>query len=248
MTGLTFDASIDLYAVLDVPANAAQERIKRRFRELARSLHPDVNHSPDAEQQFKRVASAYEVLGDPAARSAYDRARAEWICERDERERRERELPLRWAAMRTERPEGESGPRASERVCESWCEPESEAVLLDPAQYQRLLRRATVAEAFERCVHGSFVGFIAIAVRALLGAIEVYGPAPWLFYPRALLDGLMGFMPLFFGLHQAPLAWGITAGLVMAFKDRGLKPRRAVLKSGLAAYERFCRDEQSTAS
>ena len=53
--------------------DASQEDVKRAFRRLAMEYHPDRNKAPDAEERFKEVAAAYEVLSDPERRSAYDR-------------------------------------------------------------------------------------------------------------------------------------------------------------------------------
>ena len=64
----------DLYETLGVPRDATDEEIKRAYRKLARSHHPDANpDDPSAESRFKEVAGAYEVLSDPERRSRYDR-------------------------------------------------------------------------------------------------------------------------------------------------------------------------------
>jgi molecular chaperone DnaJ len=63
----------DYYEVLEVERDASDSDIKRAFRRLARTLHPDVSDSPDAEERFKEVAQAYEVLSDPESRQRYDR-------------------------------------------------------------------------------------------------------------------------------------------------------------------------------
>ncbi|MBJ7346966.1 MAG: molecular chaperone DnaJ [Thermoleophilaceae bacterium] len=63
----------DYYEVLGVGRDADEKAIKKAFRQLARELHPDVNDSTDAEEQFKDVAAAYEVLSDPERRATYDR-------------------------------------------------------------------------------------------------------------------------------------------------------------------------------
>ena len=62
----------DYYEVLGVPPNATDEQIRRRFRELARKYHPDVNRSPDAERLFKEITEAYRVLTSPSLRADYD--------------------------------------------------------------------------------------------------------------------------------------------------------------------------------
>ena len=63
----------DYYEVLGLSRSATDAEIKRAFRALARELHPDVSHAPDAEQRFREVAEAYEVLSDPESRATYDR-------------------------------------------------------------------------------------------------------------------------------------------------------------------------------
>ena len=65
--------SRDHYAVLGVPPTATAAQIKAAFRRLARETHPDANPGdPEAERRFKRIGRAWEVLGDPARRRAWD--------------------------------------------------------------------------------------------------------------------------------------------------------------------------------
>jgi curved DNA-binding protein len=65
-------ASHDFYEVLGVPRNADQDEIQRAYRKLARTYHPDVNSDPAAEDRFKDISEAYDVLSDPQTRRRYD--------------------------------------------------------------------------------------------------------------------------------------------------------------------------------
>ena len=63
----------DYYEVLGVTRDASETEIKKAFRGLARTLHPDVSDAPDAEERFREVVEAYEVLSKAETRELYDR-------------------------------------------------------------------------------------------------------------------------------------------------------------------------------
>lgn len=63
----------DYYEILGVDRNADKEEIKRAYRRMARKYHPDVNKEPGADEKFKEINRAYEVLSDDNSRARYDR-------------------------------------------------------------------------------------------------------------------------------------------------------------------------------
>jgi curved DNA-binding protein len=71
-------AYTDYYEMLGVPRDADQDEIRRAYRKLARKYHPDLNSDSDAEDRFKELGEAYEVLSDPDKRERYDRLGANW--------------------------------------------------------------------------------------------------------------------------------------------------------------------------
>ncbi len=68
----------DYYKTMGVERDATQDEIKRAYRKLARKFHPDVSKAADAEERFKDVGEAYEVLKDPEKRAAYDQLGENW--------------------------------------------------------------------------------------------------------------------------------------------------------------------------
>ena len=97
-------ADEDFYQILGVPRDASQEDIQRAYRKLARTYHPDVNHDPGAEDRFKEVAEAYDVLSDPQTRRRYD------AFGRDFRQVPEDADPGAWRRARRARAGAGAGP------------------------------------------------------------------------------------------------------------------------------------------
>jgi DnaJ-class molecular chaperone len=84
----------DYYAILGVPKNAAEKDVKSAYRKLARKWHPDANpkNPKEAEEKFKEISEAYEVLGDPEKRKKYDVLGPNWqqAAQQAEQQRRYR--------------------------------------------------------------------------------------------------------------------------------------------------------------
>ncbi|HUX22319.1 MAG TPA: J domain-containing protein [Spirochaetia bacterium] len=73
----------DYYEVLGVSRTASQEEIQKAYRKLARKYHPDMNKSSEAEERFKKIGEAYEVLKDPQKRKRYDALGDNWQAGQD---------------------------------------------------------------------------------------------------------------------------------------------------------------------
>lgn len=65
----------DYYTVLGVARGVDEKEMKKAYRQKARKFHPDVNKEPGAEEKFKEISNAYEVLSDPQKRNIYDQVR-----------------------------------------------------------------------------------------------------------------------------------------------------------------------------
>jgi curved DNA-binding protein len=68
----------DYYKIMGVERNASADDIKKSYRKLARKYHPDVSKEANAEEKFKSIGEAYEVLKDPQKRAAYDQLGSNW--------------------------------------------------------------------------------------------------------------------------------------------------------------------------
>ena len=73
----------DYYQILSVERRASPDEVQRAFRKLARKYHPDLNKEPDAEEKFKDIGEAYEVLKDPEKRKQYDALGMNWKSGQD---------------------------------------------------------------------------------------------------------------------------------------------------------------------
>src|SRR5258706_7160795 len=99
----------DYYQILGVARTSSDAEIKKAFRKLAREYHPDVaKNKKQAEEKFKEINEAYEVLGDPAKRKKYDELGANWSSGADFRP------PPGWESFAGGRPAGGRGQRGAD--------------------------------------------------------------------------------------------------------------------------------------
>src|SRR3954465_9796450 len=99
----------DYYEILGVARSASDADIKKAFRKLAREYHPDVaKNKKQAEEKFKEINEAYEVLGDPAKRKKYDELGSNWNAGADFRP------PPGWESFGGGRPFPGRGPKGEE--------------------------------------------------------------------------------------------------------------------------------------
>jgi len=73
----------DYYTTLGIDRDATQDEVKRAYRKLARKYHPDINKEDTAEQRFKEIGEAYEVLQDVEKRAAYNKFGKDWQAGQD---------------------------------------------------------------------------------------------------------------------------------------------------------------------
>ena len=73
----------DYYEILGIKRAAGQDEVQRAYRKLARKYHPDVNKASNAEEKFKEINEAHEVLKDPEKRKMYDQLGPNWRSGQD---------------------------------------------------------------------------------------------------------------------------------------------------------------------
>jgi curved DNA-binding protein len=97
----------DYYQILGVPRTASPKDIRQAYHKLARQYHPDLNSSPQAEEQFKRINEAYQVLSDDDKRARYDQLSSSYQSWRQGGERED----FDWARWTQAQTAGRQAPR-----------------------------------------------------------------------------------------------------------------------------------------
>jgi curved DNA-binding protein len=97
----------DYYKVLGLERNATQDEIKKAYRKLARTYHPDINNDAGAEAKFKEISEANEVLGDAEKRAAYDQLGQQWKTGQDFRPPPDWDAGFEFSGASSGRPGGE---------------------------------------------------------------------------------------------------------------------------------------------
>ncbi len=137
----------DYYKILGIDRKADQKAVTKAFRRLARDFHPDVNKAKGAEDRFKEINEAYQVLGDPAKRGQYDQVYDAY---------KNGGVPLQDLFGRGRRGGG------------AWSSPGGFTVVGDPEELEEILGRGGFSDFFQQLFGGGFDRMQGEAPRARL--------------------------------------------------------------------------------